>query len=459
MVQHIGRRLTLKQSANNTFIIGGGWPAHPERAAGALLDALGERRRQRCGRGARRAGARRRAASSAPGPGVMAFTDDLSPVVGESSRRAGLLHVHRDDRVHADPVDRAAPGRAHGDEAPRFRQRSPPTELRPVNRRPPEERTRWTATTSPGRATGPPARLRSAPTARYDPDAHRALLELYLGSGVHGVLINGTTGEWFSQTPDERRLVAETAIDAVAGRVPVVVGVAPLHGARGGRARTARDRRRRRGDRVDAAAVREDVRPRDRRLLRGPRRAASTGRCSSTTGCTAPRVDIGPELADRLVEIDTVVALKDSTPNVEQFYETTRTVVDRVRVFGPFMSRRGLRAADRRRRRRLHRRRLALRRRRRGVLGELLARRRSTRAARTPSASTGCSRSSGCPGGWGGVYGGYQSQLKAIMKLLGQPGGEPRRPRLPRRRPGEPRCDRARSCVRSRCCRRRSGAA
>jgi 4-hydroxy-tetrahydrodipicolinate synthase len=35
------------------------------------------------------------------------------------------------------------------------------------------------------------------------------------------------------------------------------------------------------------------------------------------------------------------------------------------------------------------------------------------------------------PGGWGGVYGGYQSQLKAIMKMIGQPGGEPRRPRLP----------------------------
>ena len=60
----------------------------------------------------------------------------------------------------------------------------------------------------------------------YDPESHRALLELYLALGVHGVLINGTTGEWFSQTADERRLVAETAIDQVAGRVPVVVGCA-----------------------------------------------------------------------------------------------------------------------------------------------------------------------------------------------------------------------------------------
>ncbi len=35
------------------------------------------------------------------------------------------------------------------------------------------------------------------------------------------------------------------------------------------------------------------------------------------------------------------------------------------------------------------------------------------------------------PGGWGGQYGAYQSQLKAIMKMIGQPGGEVRRPRLP----------------------------
>ena len=31
MVQHIGRRLTLKQTANNTFIIGGGWPSREEK--------------------------------------------------------------------------------------------------------------------------------------------------------------------------------------------------------------------------------------------------------------------------------------------------------------------------------------------------------------------------------------------------------------------------------------------
>ncbi|HJU48719.1 MAG TPA: hypothetical protein VJ689_11315, partial [Gaiellaceae bacterium] len=35
------------------------------------------------------------------------------------------------------------------------------------------------------------------------------------------------------------------------------------------------------------------------------------------------------------------------------------------------------------------------------------------------------------PGGWGGQFGAYQSQLKALMAMLGQPGGEVRPPRLP----------------------------
>jgi glycine/D-amino acid oxidase-like deaminating enzyme len=89
MVQHIGRRLTLKQSANHTFIIGGGWPAHPEEpprrysttwesAAGNVAVAvrvmpyLADVKLVRTW------------------SGVMAFTDDLAPIVGESARVPGF---------------------------------------------------------------------------------------------------------------------------------------------------------------------------------------------------------------------------------------------------------------------------------------------------------------------------------------------------------------------------------
>lgn len=83
MVQHIGRRLTLKQTEQNTFIIGGGWPTPtappPTRyptawrsAAGntavavSVLPALADVRVVRTW------------------SGVIVFTEDFSPVVGES---------------------------------------------------------------------------------------------------------------------------------------------------------------------------------------------------------------------------------------------------------------------------------------------------------------------------------------------------------------------------------------
>jgi glycine/D-amino acid oxidase-like deaminating enzyme len=88
MVQHIGRRLTLKQTENDTFIIGGGWPARPEprprrysttwesmagnvAVAMRVMPLLADVRIVRTW------------------SGVMAFTDDLAPLVGESRRLPG----------------------------------------------------------------------------------------------------------------------------------------------------------------------------------------------------------------------------------------------------------------------------------------------------------------------------------------------------------------------------------
>jgi sarcosine oxidase, subunit beta len=89
LVQHIGRRLTLKQAANGTFIIGGGWPSRPEQrparystlwpsAAGnaavaiRVLPALADVRLVRTW------------------TGVWASTRDLQPVLGESQSAPGF---------------------------------------------------------------------------------------------------------------------------------------------------------------------------------------------------------------------------------------------------------------------------------------------------------------------------------------------------------------------------------
>lgn len=83
MIQHIGRRLTLKQTANLNFIIGGGWPAtarpRPERYRTKWESAAGNA-----------AVALRVVPDLADvrvirtWPGVIVFTDDFSPIVGES---------------------------------------------------------------------------------------------------------------------------------------------------------------------------------------------------------------------------------------------------------------------------------------------------------------------------------------------------------------------------------------
>lgn len=91
MVQHIGRRLTLKQTEAGTFIIGGGWPARPELAPKRYSNYW-----------ASAAGNIAVATSVVPllndvsllrtWSGVMAFMNDLSPIVGESRRIPGY-HV------------------------------------------------------------------------------------------------------------------------------------------------------------------------------------------------------------------------------------------------------------------------------------------------------------------------------------------------------------------------------
>jgi 1-pyrroline-4-hydroxy-2-carboxylate deaminase len=276
----------------------------------------------------------------------------------------------------------------------------------------------WAASPTPFAADG-----------SYDADAHRALVDWYIGEGLHGVLINGTTGEWFAQTADERKLVAQTVIEHVAGRIPVVVGCTAYtarEASEYARAAVAAG-----ADGIESTAPPYSKPFDDEIVAYFEELSASVDAPLMVYNWVhGTNVEIGPELASRLADVDTVVALKDSTPDIEQFFETTRTVVDRVRVFGPFMSTRGyaeLKAhgGD-------------------GFIGggtifgapdpqfwedhwagdeeAVLA-----HARRTEELFPKLWR----PGGWAGLYGGYQSQLKAIMKMVGQPGGEVRPPRLP----------------------------
>ena len=57
-----------------------------------------------------------------------------------------------------------------------------------------------------------------------DVEAWRGFLDWQLEVGVPGIIVLGTTGEFLTVSDDERALVVGTAIEHVAGRIPVLVG-------------------------------------------------------------------------------------------------------------------------------------------------------------------------------------------------------------------------------------------
>ncbi|WJL96369.1 dihydrodipicolinate synthase family protein [Microbacterium sp. ET2] len=62
--------------------------------------------------------------------------------------------------------------------------------------------------------------------SRVDLDRLRAFLDWQLAEGVPGIIMLGTTGEFLSVTPEERRELVGATVEHIAGRIPVLVGTA-----------------------------------------------------------------------------------------------------------------------------------------------------------------------------------------------------------------------------------------
>ena len=62
------------------------------------------------------------------------------------------------------------------------------------------------------------------PDLSLDVDGYARLVDNVIDDGVHGLVVNGCTGESWSLSPDERATVFRTAVAAARGRVRVVAG-------------------------------------------------------------------------------------------------------------------------------------------------------------------------------------------------------------------------------------------
>lgn len=159
------------------------------------------------------------------------------------------------------------------------------------------------------------------------------LTDWLLAEGMHGLTLLGTTGEWFSMLPEEKRDVFRTVASRVRGRIPVIGGC---------NAFTAREA-------IQTAQAAADagldgilitpppyIMPSEREILRFFETVSDACPLPICVYNWPPgtNLDMSPDLLRRVADIENVVAFKNSTSNTAAFCEAFFALRDRVRTFG-----------------------------------------------------------------------------------------------------------------------------
>lgn len=282
-------------------------------------------------------------------------------------------------------------------------------------------------TPNPWRGYWPAATTPFARDGALDLGAWREQLELYVAAGVHGVLVNGSSGEWYAQTVTERRDVAATAVRTVAGAFPVVVGCTAFTPDEA--VRLVRD-----ATEVGADGVLFTpppyARPNEGEILAFYREVHDATEVPIMV-YNWPRgtaVDMTTDLLAELAGLERVVSIKDSTPDYGQHLQTLSRLGHRSAFFANYITRLGL-----------------------GVLGEIggagsieggaLGAAHGVgfyeaywagdlELARTHADAYDAQISDLIGYNFVGLHGSQIPQIKCAMRMLGQPGGWSRRPMI-----------------------------
>ncbi len=165
-----------------------------------------------------------------------------------------------------------------------------------------------------------------------DLEATAKHIEVLIDSGVDGLIMLGSLGENQSLEPEERRRVMQMAIEAAAGRVPVLSGVAENSTAAA--VRYARDLEKMGADGLlllPAMVYKAD----GRETMAHFRTVARS--CGLPiivyNNPIAYTVDITPEMFAELADELTLVAIKESSGNVRRVTDIINTVGDRYALF------------------------------------------------------------------------------------------------------------------------------
>jgi 4-hydroxy-tetrahydrodipicolinate synthase len=154
-----------------------------------------------------------------------------------------------------------------------------------------------------------------------------------IDQGIHGLIPLGSTGEFLSLSPDERRLVAQTVIESAGGRVPVLIGT----GAEDTRevVRFSREAEAMGADGVMIIPPFYSTPTEDELYHHYKTVADAIGiPIMIYNNPATANVDLRPPLVARLSEIEACAYIKESTLEVTRVRDIIRLCGERMIVFG-----------------------------------------------------------------------------------------------------------------------------
>jgi len=165
-----------------------------------------------------------------------------------------------------------------------------------------------------------------------DEAAYRRVVDLVIEAGCHGVISAGSTGEFFLMTNDERKRVFSIAVDQAASRVPVIAGTSAIC------TKDVVDMTRY-AAKVGCSGVM--VLPpiyigvTERELVEFYSQVSGEGGLPIMlyNSPNAVRTFLTPPLVERLMGLDNVAAIKDSSRDLQQLSDLVRFCGHEIQVF------------------------------------------------------------------------------------------------------------------------------
>jgi 4-hydroxy-tetrahydrodipicolinate synthase len=178
----------------------------------------------------------------------------------------------------------------------------------------------------------PAATTQFAPDLSVDYAATQKVQDALIGDGVHGIIALGTCGENNSLEPDETRKVLKGAVEASAGRAPIVAGVSELTTPRA--VQFAKDAEKLGVDGLMVLPAMVYV-PTEDELVAHFRAVAEATSLPIMLYNNPPayRVNITASVLRKLADTPNIVAVKESAPDPRRFTDLINAFGDRYVLF------------------------------------------------------------------------------------------------------------------------------